>query len=309
MSNSSWNREANLLYIESPGSVGFSIGPEKSTDHSVAKDNLLALVQFFAMFPSYRNNPFYLSGQSYAGIYVPFLAMGIHEHNQHPSTLIKINLKGFIVGNACTHPDECFYPGSSGTSLFQYQFLYKHGYYSENEYDLLKAKCTLGYSSDQCIQYRGHLDFSFSKTNTSILNIYSPCYYQNLDGMQKGRLGLKAQALRGDMDCDDSQGAYDFFNDNNVRVHLNVQRFGFIRRWYPCNDEVEKQYVMDENATYSMYPILMKAGYKIWVYSGDVDADVPITGTLKWLHKLRDDFHVKVKRPWREWWVPGRFPH
>lgn len=31
----------------------------------------------------------------------------------------------------------------------------------------------------------------------------------------------------------------------------------------------------------------MKAGYRIWVYSGDVDADVPITGTIKWLHELR----------------------
>ena len=56
--------------------------------------------------------------------------------------------------------------------------------------------------------------------------------------MQKGRLGLKAQALRGDMDCDDTLGAFTFFNDNNVRVHLNVQRYGFMRRWYPCNDEV-----------------------------------------------------------------------
>lgn len=53
----------------------------------------------------------------------------------------------------------------------------------------------------------------------------------------------------------------------------------------------------------------MKAGYRIWVYSGDVDADVPITGTLNWLQKLRDQFHVKINRPWREWWVRGRQPH
>lgn len=35
MSNHSWNREANLLYIESPGSVGFSLGPVASSDESV----------------------------------------------------------------------------------------------------------------------------------------------------------------------------------------------------------------------------------------------------------------------------------
>jgi len=41
---------------------------------------------------------------------VPYLAMAIHESNQHAATAIRINLKGFIVGNACTHPDECYVP-------------------------------------------------------------------------------------------------------------------------------------------------------------------------------------------------------
>ena len=62
ISNHSWNREANLLYIESPGSVGFSLGPVESSDHSVQQDNLKALIAFFGMFPSFRNNPFYISG-------------------------------------------------------------------------------------------------------------------------------------------------------------------------------------------------------------------------------------------------------
>ena len=131
ISNHSWNRQANLLYIESPGSVGFSLGPVPSTDHTVQQDNLQALITFFAMFPVFRNNPFYISGESYAGIYVPYLAKAIDSHNHHGDTLIKINLKGFIVGNACTHPDECFLPGLTGSSMYQYEFLYKHAYYTE----------------------------------------------------------------------------------------------------------------------------------------------------------------------------------
>ena len=134
--------------------------------------------------------------------------MAIHEYNQHPDTFIKINLKGFIVGNACTHPDECFEPGASGTSMFQYEFLYKHTYYTEEQYNHLKSLCTMGYHSDACREYRASLDKLFSETNTSILNIYSPCYYQDLTGAKKGKLSLKSQALRGELDCDDVVGAY-----------------------------------------------------------------------------------------------------
>lgn len=50
-----------------------------------------------------RKNEMYISGESYAGVYVPTLALNIHEYNQHHSALLKINLKGIIVGNACTH--------------------------------------------------------------------------------------------------------------------------------------------------------------------------------------------------------------
>ena len=39
----SWNKQANLLYIESPGSVGFSIGSMNHSDESVQEDNLFAV--------------------------------------------------------------------------------------------------------------------------------------------------------------------------------------------------------------------------------------------------------------------------
>lgn len=56
---------------------------------------------------------------------------------------------------------------------------------------------------------------------------------------------------------------------------------------------------MFENSSYWLYPILIKEGLRIWHYSGDVDADVPITGTLKWIDRLREDFGLPVIEPWR----------
>ena len=72
-----WNKNAHVLYLESPAGVGFSQGQPNSlisNDTSVAQDNLLALVRFFERFPSLKPNDFYLAGESYAGIYIPLLA-------------------------------------------------------------------------------------------------------------------------------------------------------------------------------------------------------------------------------------------
>lgn len=76
-----------------------------------------------------------------------------------------------------------------------------------------------------------------------------------------------------------------------------------------CNEEVANKYVMFENASYWIYPLLIKENLRIWVYSGDVDADVPITGTINWLSKFREEFGIPVVQPWREWWVPGLHKH
>jgi len=50
-------------------------------------------------------NDLYISGESYAGIYVPYLAWQVHQHNEQSATNPSIqfmNLKGFLVGNGCT---------------------------------------------------------------------------------------------------------------------------------------------------------------------------------------------------------------
>lgn len=80
-----WNKKANVIYLESPGTVGFSTATTKfriANDTSVAKDNLKALQMFFDLYPQYKGNDFYIAGESYAGIYIPRLADEILSFNE-----------------------------------------------------------------------------------------------------------------------------------------------------------------------------------------------------------------------------------
>ena len=53
-------------------------------------------LQFFKGFPEYSGNDFYITGESYAGVYCPTLAEQIMNDRSN-----QINLKGLAVGNGC----------------------------------------------------------------------------------------------------------------------------------------------------------------------------------------------------------------
>ena len=81
-----WSTEASLLVWEQPAGVGFSrcVVPQPCpiwSDTSSAAANLQVLLTFYAVHPAERRRGLIISGESYAGVYVPLLAQQVHEHN------------------------------------------------------------------------------------------------------------------------------------------------------------------------------------------------------------------------------------
>lgn len=115
-----WNKRANLLYIESPAGVGFSVANTTDdllhSDMSQSDDAFAAVKDFYNAFPKYRTNELYITGESYAGIYGPYLAWQIHEWNlvqKMNGWNDTYNLAGFIIGNGYTNPltdSNVFFP-------------------------------------------------------------------------------------------------------------------------------------------------------------------------------------------------------
>jgi carboxypeptidase C (cathepsin A) len=99
-----WNLIANVLYLTHPTGIGYSYSADDvnvHTDESDGEDNAKFLRKFFAAYPEFASNDFWLTGESYAGIYIPMTAAEISKGNDlglEPH----INLVGLFVGNGCT---------------------------------------------------------------------------------------------------------------------------------------------------------------------------------------------------------------
>lgn len=166
----SWNLIANMLYIESPAGVGFSYSDDKTyvtNDTEVAQNNYEALKDFFRLFPEYKDNKLFLTGESYAGIYIPTLAVLVM---QDPS----MNLQGLAVGNGLSSYEQ------NDNSLVY--FAYYHGLLGNRLWTLLQThccsqnKCNFYDNKDpECINSLQEVSRIVSNSGLNIYNLYAPC--------------------------------------------------------------------------------------------------------------------------------------
>jgi len=101
----SWNKVANMLFLEQPAGVGFSFPIEKYTNDSItAADTYESLVVFLRRHNELKNRPFYITGESYGGHYIPNTAKAILDGNAMlpAGSSDLINLIGIAVGNGYT---------------------------------------------------------------------------------------------------------------------------------------------------------------------------------------------------------------
>ena len=88
-----WTDSYNIVFLDQPVNTGFSYG--NTTLNSMqegATEFMSFLTQFLNMYPELKQNDFHLTGESYAGKYLPLFAYYVLEYNKI-TTNFKINFK------------------------------------------------------------------------------------------------------------------------------------------------------------------------------------------------------------------------
>jgi serine carboxypeptidase-like clade 2 len=158
----SWSNIANVIYIDSPAGVGFSVDtpiPTVWNDNLTAQMTFQFLQRWLSAYPEYDGRDFYITGESYGGHYVPHLAYQIIHGDD--VRLVKM-MKGFMVGNPCTGAvgsdlDWCFTEDPTLEQYYKYHAMSSldprvkdvvsssqgSSYSFFDEYDVLVRQCDL----------------------------------------------------------------------------------------------------------------------------------------------------------------------
>ncbi|XP_018485542.2 serine carboxypeptidase-like 27 isoform X3 [Raphanus sativus] len=283
-----WNKLANLLFLESPAGVGFSYTNSSSDlyttgDQRTAEDSYRFLVNWFERFPQYKHRDFYIVGESYAGHFVPQLSKLVHERNKgfkNPAINLKDDYHDYI-----------------GT----FEYWWNHGLISDSTYHQLKTACysvSSQHPSLQCMEALRSAELE--QGNIDPYSIFTkPCNNTvQLKSFLKGRYPWMSRAY----DPCTERYSNVYFNRVEVQkaLHANVTRLSY--PWKSCSDIVGNYWTDSPVSMLPIYRELIAAGLKIWVFSGDTDAVVPITATRYSIDALK----LATITNWYPWYDHGK---
>jgi len=311
----SWNQVANMLYLESPAGsddpIGFSSCAQGGKTASVCRWNDTSqaeayghtLQAFYAAFPEFKTNDLYLTGESYAGQYVPNIAY--YLINSMP----EVPLKGIAVGNGCWGGDatnvNCNGPNSNQNDVDMY---FGKGLVSKPLYTQVNKVCNFPKVGPLCDAL---IDEVYNEVGPhNVYDIYDNCpkTEQWLKASGKSMRWLK-QFLRDNMSngtkahkhllelgggydwsCGGMSAMHDFFARTDVQKALHLDS--------PQPSEFD--YRSTGPASITLYPKLVQK-IRVLIYNGDSDACVPYKGNEEWTESLETSGVVKTNKKWHPW--------
>lgn len=292
-----WNKLANLLFLESPAGVGFSYSNSSvdlytAGDQRTAEESYTFLLNWLERFPQYKHREFYITGESYAGHYVPQLSQIIYERNKGIKNPV-INFKGFMVGNAVIDDYNDF--------IGTFEYWWTHGLISDSTYKILQSTCDFVSSqhpSSDCVKALNLADVE--NGNIDPYSIYTrPC--NSTSALRRNLRGHYPWMTRAYDPCTERHSEI-YFNIPEVQqaLHANTTKISY--PWKTCSGIVGEYWADSPRSMLPIYRELIAAGLRIWVFSGDTDSVVPLTATRYSIDALK----LPTVTNWYPWYDNGK---
>ncbi|KAL2482075.1 Serine carboxypeptidase-like 27 [Forsythia ovata] len=287
-----WNKEANLLFLDSPAGVGFSYSNTSSDmvtgDQRTAKDAYKFLIKWFERFPQYKQRPFYIAGESYAGHYIPELSKIIIQRNKGVNNPI-INFKGFLLGNPLI--DDVL------DNIGTFEYWWNHGLIGDSTYLKLNKSCPYDsflFPTNGCYEALSIAYSEFGDINPYAI-YQTPC--TDLGTLQNNLKFPLPWTFRGNDQCIVKYTKM-YMNRPEVQKAFHANITGISYPWTTCSDVVRGSWTDSPRSMLPIFQQLIAAGIRIWVFSGDTDAVLPLTATRYSIEAL----NLKTNSSWYAWY-------
>ncbi|KAJ3211661.1 hypothetical protein HDU82_005288 [Entophlyctis luteolus] len=259
----SWNSNANIIFLDQPTNVGFSYSDNPKEDVSNTVDAASDVYNFLQLFlkanPKFADSEFHVTGESYAGHYIPAIASAILTGNidagapDNDDDLLIINLVSVAIDGPVLEQAECDAIASKyGTckSLIEGCYRYQSAF-----------TCVPG-----AIYCNNAMIGPFQKTGLNIYDIRQKCDPSN----------PLCYSILGDIEA--------YLNRPDVQDALGVDV-----EYKGCNMEVNQRFMMagDWMRPYvNLVSEIINDGVKVLIYAGDADYICNYMGNRAWTLEL-----------------------
>ncbi|XP_047518088.1 venom serine carboxypeptidase [Pieris napi] len=278
-----WALSHHIIYIDNPVGTGFSFTKDPKgycTDQTqVGEDLYNTLIQFFQLFPELQKNKFFITGESYAGKYVPALAYTIHKKNQNAQ--LKINLKAIAIGNGLSDPEH---------QLLYSKYLYQIGLLDWNQ-----AKVFAEYEDKVVTLIKEKKWIPAFEAFDTLLNgdlIDGKSLFYNMTGFEFYFNFLHTKDYFTKMDFGP------MLQKSSVRKEIHVGALPF-----NSGKEVEEHLKADIMQSVAPWISELLDHYYVVVYNGQIDIIVAYPNTLNYLRNLNftgaGDYKTAKRYQWK----------
>ena len=282
-----WDKFHTMIFVDQPINTGFSYSTDAEDrvydEETVGNDMLDFIYELFSAHPELAGRPFFVTGESYAGHYVPAVSHRIWLANKNKEGP-HINLEGIAIGNGLTEPSVQF-PAYA-------DFAAETGLISSTYRDFIHVFAPL------CTFATGLCNDGWSVACALGLPL---CEMTQFSPIMAWHPTMNVYDIT--KSCDGTL-CYDFtLADRFLNLKSTQQALGVNKEWVGCDGGVYEDMSMDWLKKFDSHVAdMLNDGIRVMIYAGELDFICNWLGNKVWVDAMewkgKAEFSKATEKEW-----------